>query len=114
MHIGKKIKLARVAKGWTQEDLANKILKARPLISHIEKSGEVNTETLRKIFQVLEISDSSSESGLLERSGVFTKGQPGSIEYYREEIVRLKQEIDILLQLMEAQKDVISTLRRKK
>lgn len=113
MHIGKKIKLSRVAKGWTQQDLADKIHKARPLISHIEKTGDVNSETLRKIFDALNISDNSDSDTVLEMSGVYTKGKPGSIEYYRQEIDRLKQEISLLLQLLDTQKDIIARLRKR-
>jgi transcriptional regulator with XRE-family HTH domain len=113
MHIGKKIKLSRVAKGWTQQDLADKIHKARPLISHIEKTGDVNAETLRKIFSALDISENSDADTVLEMSGIYTKGKPGSIEYYRQEIDRLKQEIALLLQLLETQNDVIIRLRKR-
>lgn len=113
MHIGKKIRLSRVAKGWTQQDLADKIHKARPLISHIEKTGDVNAETLRKIFSALDISENSDGDTVLEMSGIYTKGKPGSIEYYRQEIDRLKQEIALLLQLLETQNDVITRLRKR-
>jgi len=46
MHLGKKIKLARVSKSLTQQELADLIHKTRPLISHIEQTGKVNPYTL--------------------------------------------------------------------
>jgi transcriptional regulator with XRE-family HTH domain len=55
MHIGLKIKLARIAKGFTQQDLADKIFKTRPLVSHIEQTGNVNSKTLEEIKKVLDI-----------------------------------------------------------
>ena len=56
MHIGLQIKLARIAKGLTQQELAERIFKARPLISHIEQKGEVNERTLadiKKLYGIL-------------------------------------------------------------
>jgi len=113
MHIGKRIKLARVARGWTQEDLAQKIGKTRPLISHIEKTGEASGLTLRLIYEALEISSTGDEPNVLEKSGIFTKGQPGANEYYRQEIDRLKHEIDLLLQVHDAQIEVITRFKRE-
>jgi transcriptional regulator with XRE-family HTH domain len=46
MHIGLQIKLARIAKGLTQQELAERIFRTRPLISYIEQKGEVNDKTL--------------------------------------------------------------------
>jgi transcriptional regulator with XRE-family HTH domain len=55
MHKGLKIKLARISKGLTQEELAEKIDKTRPLVSSIEQSGQGNYYTLKKICEVLEL-----------------------------------------------------------
>src|SRR4051812_22798612 len=55
MHIGKKIRVARVMKGMSQEVLAEKIGKTRPLISQIENTGKVKTGTLKLICKVLDI-----------------------------------------------------------
>jgi transcriptional regulator with XRE-family HTH domain len=55
MHIGLQIKLARIAKGLTQQDLAVRIFKTRPLVSHIEQKGEVNEKTLADIKKVLDM-----------------------------------------------------------
>lgn len=56
MHLGKKIKLARMSKGLTQAQLAEKIHKTRPLISHIEQTGKVHHDTVNAICRVLGIS----------------------------------------------------------
>lgn len=48
-HIGQRISLARLSRGWTQEDLAESIKKTRPMISHIERTGSVTFDTLEKI-----------------------------------------------------------------
>ncbi|HTL82632.1 MAG TPA: helix-turn-helix transcriptional regulator [Bacteroidia bacterium] len=114
MHIGKKIKLARVAKGLTQEGLAKRIHKARPLVSHIEKTGKVNPETLKDIFRVLDVSESSIENVVQEKGGVFTKGQPGSTEYYKNEIERLHKQIEMLMQMLQDQKETIARLKKRK
>ena len=52
-HIGQRIRLARQSKGWTQEDLAERIFKTRPMISHIERTGSVTFETLEQIAKGL-------------------------------------------------------------
>ncbi len=113
MRIGRRIKLARVARGWIQEDLAQKIGKTRSLIFHIEKNGEAFVLTLRLIYEALEISNTSDEPDVLEKLGVITNGQPGSSEYYRQEINRLKYEIDLLFQLLDAQKEIIARFKRR-
>ena len=52
MHVGRKIRLLRISKGFTQQQLAEKIHKERPLISHIERTGKVNHDTLLSICKV--------------------------------------------------------------
>jgi transcriptional regulator with XRE-family HTH domain len=54
-HIGQRIRLARLSKGWTQEDLAEKINKTRPMISHIERTGSITFDTLEQIAKGLGI-----------------------------------------------------------
>lgn len=55
MHLGLKIKFARMVKGITQAELAEKINKTRALVSHVEQTGQVNYFTLSAIAQALEI-----------------------------------------------------------
>lgn len=52
-HIGTKIKRVRAYKGMTQEDLANAIGKTRSLVSHFERSGNINKYTLKEIADAL-------------------------------------------------------------
>ena len=55
MNLGKKIKMARQFRGLTQDQLAEKIGKTRPLISQIEVNGKVNAYTLQKICDELDL-----------------------------------------------------------
>ena len=55
MHIGLRVKIARISKGLKQEELAERINKTRPLVSRIEQTGKVSHYTLKKICEVLEI-----------------------------------------------------------
>ncbi|UPT67949.1 MAG: helix-turn-helix domain-containing protein [Sphingobacteriales bacterium JAD_PAG50586_3] len=66
MDIGKKIKVARAEKGWTQQDLADKVNRTRSLIGNIEQSGKGNPETLQEIAAVLgiDLSDPSAKKSL--------------------------------------------------
>jgi transcriptional regulator with XRE-family HTH domain len=61
MHIGTQIKLARITKHLTQQELADLIFKTRPLISHIEQKGEVNEKTLADIKKVLEMPEENKD-----------------------------------------------------
>jgi transcriptional regulator with XRE-family HTH domain len=61
MHIGTQIKLARITKHLTQQELADLIFKTRPLISHIEQKGEGNEKTLADIKKVLEMPEENKD-----------------------------------------------------
>jgi len=54
-HLGKKIKKVRAFNGMTQEELALAINKTRSMVSHIERTGEVNHHTLKEIAAVLKL-----------------------------------------------------------
>lgn len=107
MRIGRRIKLARVARGLDTRGSCAENRQDRSLIFHIEKNGEAFVLTLRLIYEALEISNTSDGPDVLEKLGVITNGQPGSSEYYRQEINRLKHEIGLLFQLLDAQKEII-------
>jgi transcriptional regulator with XRE-family HTH domain len=89
-----------------QEDLAEKINKSRPLVSHIEQTGKVNYYTLKKICKVLDIDISTLDS---------VAAEPGNktSDNYKSEIKRLQDEIDLLRELVQSQKEVIAELRKK-
>ncbi|MFL5754291.1 MAG: helix-turn-helix domain-containing protein [Bacteroidia bacterium] len=106
MHIGLKIKMARMAAKLKQEDLAERINKSRPLVSHIEQTGKVNYYTLKKICKVLDIDIATLDS---------VAAEPGNktSDNYKNEIKRLQDEIDLLRELVQTQKEVIVELRKK-
>ncbi len=109
-NIGLKIKIARIAKQLTQEELADKINKTRPLISHIEQTGKVNHHTLTKICQVLDVSIEEIESEVSEPSGVY---RSNSLQSLKNEIARLNEEVQLYKDLVTSQKEIILELRSK-
>jgi transcriptional regulator with XRE-family HTH domain len=109
MHIGVKIKIARITKGYTQEQLAEKINKTRPLVSHIEQTGKVNAYTLKKICQVLEISQADLENEVSEPNSHYHKENASAAS----EIRRLKEELATVKDLVNMQKEVIMELKEK-
>lgn len=108
MHIGTKIKIARITKGYTQEQLADKINKTRPLVSHIEQTGKVNAYTLKKICQVLDVDQVALENELNEPPTHYARENSSAAE-----IRRLKEENATLKELVSMQKEVIQELREK-
>ena len=108
MHIGMKIKIARITKELTQEELAEKINKTRPLVSHIEQTGKVNAYTLKKICEVLDLDPVQLENEVNEPGFHYRNETSQSAE-----IKRLKEEIAVLKELINMQKEVISELRKK-
>ncbi len=110
MHIGLKIKIARITKGLTQEELAEKVNKTRPLISHIEQTGKVNGYTLKKICSVLDVSVQELENEVKDGQEFY---KSNSSQSHKEEIKRLQEEILTLKELAAMQKEVIHELREK-
>lgn len=108
MHTGVKIKIARITKGYTQEQLAEKINKTRPLVSHIEQTGKVNAYTLKKICEVLDIRPEDLDNEVYEPHAHYQTDNAAS------EIKRLKEEIAILKDLVSMQKEVIMELKEKR
>ncbi len=110
MHLGKKIKLARITKGYTQQELADLIGKTRPLISLIEQKGTVNTYTLQDIEKALgvELGDSHGKANE-PLPDPLENGK--SISSLKLENEKLLAEIAGLKVLMESQKEVIESQR---
>ena len=115
MHIGLQIKLARIAKGLTQQELAERIFKARPLISHIEQKGEVNERTLADIKKVLDMPASSytaNESHENYNTPLHHKLLQQDLDFLHREIAWLKSENEVMRQLVETQKLLILRLKK--
>jgi transcriptional regulator with XRE-family HTH domain len=110
MHLGLRIKIARISKGLTQEQLAEKINKTRPLISSIEQTGKVNYYTLKKICSILnidpddlnnEINDGRANYGIQKNAR------------QSDAIKQLEKEIQQLNMLTQSQNDLIAALKEK-
>jgi len=113
MHIGLKIKMVRISKGLSQQELGEMINKTRPLISHIEQTGKVNDRTLDMICKALKISVNEIEHFVNEPQGKYKNyRQSGSVVF--EEIDKLKEENRILKELIQSQKEIIEMLRKPK
>lgn len=89
MHIGIQIKLARISRKITQEQLGRLIGRKRPLISYIEQTGNINHATLDSICRVLNV----SKADLLNQAAMVTKSKPG-----QDELRQLKAENKYLLE----------------
>lgn len=111
LHAGKKIKIARVAKGYSQEELAELIGKTRPLVSSIEQTGSGSIHTLRKICQVLEIDMEALENEAMEPVSFYKGGT--RVNQLENEIDQLKKDNALLRDLVQSQKDLITELKEK-
>jgi transcriptional regulator with XRE-family HTH domain len=111
MHLGTQIKIARISAGLTQQDLADKVHKTRPLISSIEQTGRVNDVTLKKICQVLDldINELKTANNVIVNQFVSAKQR---FEELQRENINLKLEIASLKDLVDTQKDLIELLKQ--
>ena len=113
MHTGKKIRLLRSIKNFTQDELAEKINKTRALVSHIEQTGKVNHYTLTAILRALNISHTEFEN--FTGNDVLTaKATNDEIKDLQNKIENCQKENDLLKALVESQKKVIAALEYKK
>lgn len=98
-HLGSKIKKIRAFNGMTQEELALAINKTRSMVSHIERTGEVNHHTLKEISNVLKLPIEQLED--MESPDFIIRNDPNSndksfnsqqalIQQMKEEITFLK------------------------
>jgi transcriptional regulator with XRE-family HTH domain len=113
LHVGQKIRRARAMKGWSQEQLGEKIHKTRALVSYIEKSGKVNHETLRHILNALGIKEEILENIVDDPSVVYNTNSGElrvEIQNLKEEVEKLKKENQLLKDLTENQGRVISLM----
>ena len=104
--------MARIARQFTQQDLAERIHRTRPLISHIEQTGNVHPETLKKICQVLNLTyDQLNKVG--ESSLSYHPAVDEEISKLKEEIEKLERENSLLREIKDFQKNKIEELERK-
>lgn len=115
MHIGKKIKVVRIYKGISQEELADKIDRTRALVAHIEQSGKVNTNTLENIIRVLGVTKDE-----LENFGEKSYTDPAELEAMQNKLNMLEERLQnyqnenkILKELLQSQKKIISMYEKK-
>lgn len=113
MHLGLKIKVLRMSKGISQQDLADKINKTRALVSHIEQTGKVNSYTLGKICKVFG-TDISQLENLVNDSGKQYITGKDQATLFEKEIEILKGEIKFLKELIQTQREIITSLQNPK
>ena len=117
MHTGKKIRLLRSIRNFTQEALAKKINKTRALLSHIEQTGKANHYTLTTILKALNISltDFEAFNGTEVLKGTaypFAIGE--ELNILRDKIEHYQNENTLLKDLVDSQKKVLAVLEKKK
>lgn len=105
MHIGNKIRLARQIQQMTQEDLALKVNKTRPLISSIERTGKVHPNTLRLILEALSMNEE-------ELNNLLSDMPSSATAQMAEEIAQLKNENALLRQLVKTQEELLELFRQ--
>jgi transcriptional regulator with XRE-family HTH domain len=113
MHLGKKIRKARINKDITQEELASKINKTRALVSHIEQTVKVNHYTLIAIAKALSITVEDIEL-IDEKQITTTKKQKSDFDLINKEVEHLKNENALLKEIISHQKKLIATLESGK
>jgi len=99
VELGLQIKLGRVKKKLTQQDLAELIGKTRPLVSNIEKTGKVSIYTLKSICEVLdldfeEMSDLSYGTNQLRAHDQQENQQQNRIKELEDLVINYKMIID--------------------
>lgn len=109
MHKGLKIKLARIGSGLTQEQLADKIDKTRPLVSNIEQTGQGNYYTIKKICEVLNIDIETLENEANEHND--KNYRANNLASLQVEYGRLKSELLLYQDLCLSQKETIQSLK---
>lgn len=107
MHIGLRVKIARISKGLKQDELAERINKTRPLISRIEQTGKVSHYTLKKICEVLEQDINEIEASNSMESDNSTEDQFYDMIKLKSKINEMQDDNTQLRNLISAQADLI-------
>ena len=98
-----------MAKGWSQDYLAEKIQKTRGLISHIENTNKANLITLEKISKALNIDLNTINDDTTENSADFYLSEKQN----RKEIYELQEKIKLLEDLNTSQKELIKIFKNR-
>ena len=107
------MKKIRSFKGLTQEQLATKIGKSRPLISFFERTGNINKYTLQEIIQALDINlevfdEMETDTTMVKGIEIFSKSQSKDFA-----IISLEKENEFLKATIQAQQKIIEDLVKK-
>jgi transcriptional regulator with XRE-family HTH domain len=115
MHIGIRIKMTRIARRITQETLAHKIHKTRPLVSHIEQTGKVSGNTLRLIAKALQVEVEQLQNEAEEPMGLYLtpRQQNRRIQELEDQVKHLISENETMRQLIRTQEEMIALLKGK-
>ena len=114
MHIGQKIRLLRVSQHMTQQQLAEKIHKERPLVSHIERTGKIHHQTFIDICKALKVSSEQLEFASDEPFGSYGRDSGNEIQALKAEIDRLKSELKLKDEILQATKAHLKELTGKR
>lgn len=116
IHLGDKIKRIRSFKGYTQFDLAKGIGKTRTLISHFERTGNINKYTLAEIADFLCVSiddiENLGDEILLSSNGDSSKDE--HVLWLQHLVEEQKTEISFLKKTIAQQLDLLQKLSDKK
>ena len=116
IHLGDKIKRIRSFKGYTQFDLAKGIGKTRTLISHFERTGNINKYTLAEIADFLCVSiddiENLGDEILLSSNGDSSKDE--HVLWLQHLVEEQKTEISFLKKTIAKQFDLLQKLFDKK
>lgn len=117
-HIGQKIKRLRAFRGMRQEDLAARIGKTRSLISHIERTGNVNNYTKKEIATILQCDPEEFEITAPSFQDlnltVQKQNSDEQIQVFENMIKELKSEIVYLKGIINQQWELIKRLEERK
>ncbi|MEY4113713.1 MAG: Helix-turn-helix domain [Bacteroidota bacterium] len=116
IHLGDKIKRIRSFKGYTQFDLAKGIGKTRTLISHFERTGNINKYTLAEIADFLCVSiddiENLGDEILLSSNGDSSKDE--HVLWLQNLVEEQKTEISFLKKTIAQQLDLLQKISDKK
>jgi len=110
MHIGEKLKMVRNILGMTQDEVAEKINRSRPMIGIIEKTGQGHPLTISAICKVLKVKPEQLEH--LEEKDIkdFLTGKSNPEKIQMD---HLQKENNLLTELLRARDEKIRMLEEK-